>query len=201
MKLLVITIVCLIVLGGMTGCCTPGMNTNAVTSDAVYSNSENVQESSTKIERGCNKNYMYNELKEVFENNREKFENVVSLMNNYNGGYIYIEFNAERQILYRAFVDNNEVQVGDLFDELEGQIVLDCFNSMSKISDIGYNIAIVKKTPEDNLSIKSDSVDFWYRTKIEDEYIDYGITWCENIANSNYKKLDDNWYCFEFRLV
>ena len=72
---------------------------------------------------------------------------------------------------------------------------------MSKISDIGYNIAIVKKTPEDNLSIKSDSVDFWYRTKIEDEYIDYGITWCENIANSNYKKLDDNWYCFEFRLV
>mgnify|MGYP003303148529 CR=1 FL=1 len=147
-----------------------------------------------------NMEYIYNEIIERFIISRENFEKTVDLMLGCEEPSILISFDRDNYML-RVSIDNEIIPVEDLFENSEIELILNCFVQMSKACSEEVRLVISKQSPKDYWSIDSTSVIFMFRTNFDSEYVDYGITYCRNIGDSNYKKIEDNWYWFEFWLV
>ena len=141
-----------------------------------------------------------NQTIEAFYADKDIFEKTAELMLNYKANSVMVSYDRDNGTIL-ASVDNEIISAENLFDKSARELIIRCFSEMSDVSSEKTDLVISKQSPEVNNTIDSDSVNFKFRVKSDLEYTDYGIIYCENIGDSNYKEIEENWYWFEFGLV
>ena len=141
-----------------------------------------------------------NQTIEAFYADKDIFEKTAELMLNYKANSVMVSYDRDNGTIL-ASVDNEIISAENLFDKSARELIIRCFFEMSEVSSEETDLVISKQSPEVNNTIDSDSVNFNFRVKSDLEYTDYGITYCENIGDSNYKEIEENWYWFEFGRV
>ena len=163
--------------------------------DKLKQTEENIQTTENETTEVVN-----NQIIEAFYAGKDIFERIAELMQDCRGNSVIVSYDRENGALLLS-IDNEIISIDNLFDESAQELLLSCFAEMSKVSDEEVNLLISKLSPEVNNSINSESINFKFRAKSDSEYVDYGITFCRDIGDSNYKKIEENWYWFEFGLV
>ena len=141
-----------------------------------------------------------NQTIEAFYADKDIFEKTVELMLTYEANSVMVSYNRDNGTIL-ASVDNEIVSAENLFDKSARELIIRCFSEMSEVSYEEADLVISKQSPEVNCTIDSESVNFNFRVKSDSAYVDYGITYCVDIGDSNYKQIEENWYWFEFGLV
>ena len=141
-----------------------------------------------------------NQTIEAFYADKDIFEKTAELMLTYKENSVMVSYDRDNETLL-ASIDNEIVSVDNLFDESARELIIRCFSEMSKVSSEETDLVISKQSHEVNNTIDSDSANFNFRVKSDSEYVDYGIIYCKDIGDSNYKEIEENWYWFEFGLV
>ena len=141
-----------------------------------------------------------NQTIEAFDADKDIFEKTAELMLNYKANSVMVSYDRDNGTIL-ASVDNEIISAENLFDKSARELIIRCFSEMSEVSSEETDFVISKQSPEVNCTIDSESVNFNFRVKSDSEYVDYGITYCEDIGDSNYKEIEENWYWFEFGLV
>ena len=167
---------------------------------------ESFYEPETVIKNTDDKNDIMLNMEKIKENVIEKFrvektvfEKAVELLSG-EESTVLLSYERNNNIL-RLRVDNKIVPMENLFDKYETEIISNCFAQMCTMSSNEVRLLIKKQESLDYASTDFISIDFMFRTNFEAEYFDYGITYCKNIYDSSYEKIDDNWYWFSFGLV
>ena len=163
--------------------------------DKLKQTEENILTTENKITEVVN-----NQIIEVFYADKDIFERTSELMQDCRGNSVIVSYDRKNGALLSS-IDNEIISIDNLFDESAQELILSCFAEMSKVSAEEVNLVISKLSPEVNNSVNSESINFKFRAKSDSEYADYGITFCRDIGDSNYKKIEENWYWFEFGLV
>lgn len=205
MKIVVIAVMVVLVLFAFFICETDVEKAEFTTVNNITSK-ESFYEPETVIKNTDDKNDIMLNMEKIKENVIEKFrvektvfEKTVELLSG-EESTVLLSYERNNNIL-RLSVDNKIVPMENLFDKYETEIISNCFAQMCTMSSNEVRLLIKKQESLDYASTDFISIDFMFRTNFEAEYIDYGITYCKNIYDSNYEKIDDNWYWFSFGLV